>query len=544
MADAGRILSIYRGNWVLHNSYEVMDQVTHQGSTYTAKNNIQDSTTSPEEDTTNWFCSSKGFVGSLLSDITAFDTSGLSGDSGSSVSSQLLMDEISRELTKLGKEGIYESKIPNFPLITFVDDDGDEEVISVLKPIFDEFGYKFTEAVPSGLIGTAGKATINQLKQLQLEGHEIASHGVNHVALAELSEENQILELKGSKDQLNSYGLNCTNVIYPFGSTDKLVRKNARKYYRCGRNFHYVGVSGSPIDTFSLPTIALGAWFETATETYPITNTFNDYYKAWVDKAVSEKKWLIFTTHSGAEAFDGVQRQYLRDTLAYINSLNIPVVTLDGALDAIGNVIDIESYNSDVNNGKFVIGANGEISGTYFDNIAYYKLANDAVTNNTPYSDYPKFKVSSCVITNSSSGFPSGGFGTLETHYESGQGWYSYQYFNPRYKNELWYRSFTSNATWGDWVRIAVTQQSLKMYNPGSLTVPANSNISVNIVGLSISNTDTLSVTPYNTLPNGLTYYPYVSGTSGDIAYIKIINLTAASITLNNLWNINVLKST
>jgi len=95
MADAGRIIPMYKGDWVLHGTYEFLDQVTNAGSTYTAINNIADSTTAPNLDTTNWFCSSKGFVGSALSDITAIDTNGLLGTPGASVDGQDLSDEVS-----------------------------------------------------------------------------------------------------------------------------------------------------------------------------------------------------------------------------------------------------------------------------------------------------------------------------------------------------------------------------------------------------------------------------------------------------------------
>ena len=101
MADAGRILPVYQGNWV-HRAYEVLDQVTHAGSTYTAKNNIADSVIAPDLDTANWFCSSKGFVGSALSDITVTDASGLLGTMGETVGGQELTDEIAdRVATKL-----------------------------------------------------------------------------------------------------------------------------------------------------------------------------------------------------------------------------------------------------------------------------------------------------------------------------------------------------------------------------------------------------------------------------------------------------------
>ena len=100
MADAGKVIPMYKGDWVIHSSYEVLDQTTRNGSTYTAKNNIADSAIAPDLDATNWFCSSKGFVGSALTDITAEDTSGLLGLVGDTVASQDLVDKISDELVQ------------------------------------------------------------------------------------------------------------------------------------------------------------------------------------------------------------------------------------------------------------------------------------------------------------------------------------------------------------------------------------------------------------------------------------------------------------
>lgn len=102
MADAGRIIPIHKGDWTIHGTYEVLDQVYYAGSTYIAKNNMADSTIAPGTDTTNWVLSARGFESDTLSGITGTDTSGLLGVIGETVSAQSLSDEISDRIdTKL-----------------------------------------------------------------------------------------------------------------------------------------------------------------------------------------------------------------------------------------------------------------------------------------------------------------------------------------------------------------------------------------------------------------------------------------------------------
>lgn len=102
MADAGRIIPIHKGDWTIHDAYEVLDQVYYAGSTYIAKNNIADSATTPNVDTTNWILSARGFDADTLAGVTGIDTSGVLGTIGATVSGQALIDEIAdRVATKL-----------------------------------------------------------------------------------------------------------------------------------------------------------------------------------------------------------------------------------------------------------------------------------------------------------------------------------------------------------------------------------------------------------------------------------------------------------
>lgn len=99
MADAGRIIPIHKGDWTIHGTYEVLDQVYYAGSTYIAKNNMADSTIAPGTDTTNWVLSARGFESDTLSGITGTDTSGLLGTIGATVGSQALVDEIAERVS-------------------------------------------------------------------------------------------------------------------------------------------------------------------------------------------------------------------------------------------------------------------------------------------------------------------------------------------------------------------------------------------------------------------------------------------------------------
>src|SRR5690606_29166411 len=66
------------------------------------------------------------------------------------VTTQLAQSE--KELLRVERSPFFDGKAA----FAYVDDDGATEVLTVLKPMFDQFGAKFTMAIVTDWIGTSG----------------------------------------------------------------------------------------------------------------------------------------------------------------------------------------------------------------------------------------------------------------------------------------------------------------------------------------------------------------------------------------------------
>ena len=79
MAQAGRVLMIPAGDWTSGSNYGMLDVVVHNGSSYVAKKNMNNSTQVPPEDTENWQLIAQGVdvsnivTKSMMSGIDAND---------------------------------------------------------------------------------------------------------------------------------------------------------------------------------------------------------------------------------------------------------------------------------------------------------------------------------------------------------------------------------------------------------------------------------------------------------------------------------------
>jgi peptidoglycan/xylan/chitin deacetylase (PgdA/CDA1 family) len=106
------------------------------------------------------------------------------------------------------------------------------------KPILDKYGFKATFYVVCNYIGkNDGYMNWNQIQTLHREGHDIASHGMNHVHLEELPWKDIEYQVRESKRCLQNHGVNATSFAYPFngGSDDRSVIDTVAKYYELAR---------------------------------------------------------------------------------------------------------------------------------------------------------------------------------------------------------------------------------------------------------------------------------------------------------------------
>jgi peptidoglycan/xylan/chitin deacetylase (PgdA/CDA1 family) len=129
--------------------------------------------------------------------------------------------------------------IPNHQkvvILTF--DDGYESQYSNAKPILDKYGFKATFYIVCNYVASGdNRMTWEEIKSLQQEGHDIASHTMNHDDLSKLSPQEVEYEVAQSKQCLLEQGINPKSFAYPFngGSDDPSIISAVASHYELAR---------------------------------------------------------------------------------------------------------------------------------------------------------------------------------------------------------------------------------------------------------------------------------------------------------------------
>jgi peptidoglycan/xylan/chitin deacetylase (PgdA/CDA1 family) len=116
-------------------------------------------------------------------------------------------------------------------------DDGYKSQYSNAKPILDKYGFKATFSIVCNYVGRDNRMTWEEIKSLQQEGHDIASHTMNHYDLSKLPPQEIEYEVSESKQCLLDQGINPKSFTYPFngGSNEPSVISTVANYYDLAR---------------------------------------------------------------------------------------------------------------------------------------------------------------------------------------------------------------------------------------------------------------------------------------------------------------------
>lgn len=129
------------------------------------------------------------------------------------------------------------------PWIVCTFDDGYRGLYEFVLPIMDKYGFNATVFVCTGLIGKDNKwnhkdaihrnhLNMDELRNLHQHGWEIASHGVSHLNLLKLTDEELVYELKESYNFLvNEWG-NVLTFAYPYGAYNDFIKSHVSKYFK------------------------------------------------------------------------------------------------------------------------------------------------------------------------------------------------------------------------------------------------------------------------------------------------------------------------
>lgn len=192
-----------------------------------------------------------------------------------------------------------------------------------MRPLFDTKGVPAVSAVINNAIGTSGYMTYTQLQELQTSGWEIAGHTMTHPDLRDKNEAELRTELGTSRQILADSGLVVKNLVYPSHYSNELVRRIAREYYRSARGGNQ-GLNPPVLDMYRLASVHSDP-FSGAAE-----------FETYVDQAAAQGGWVIFYLH----ATDSADSVIIGTVINYIKNKDIPIVTIDQALDLIENVYD------------------------------------------------------------------------------------------------------------------------------------------------------------------------------------------------------------
>ncbi|MBW6442527.1 polysaccharide deacetylase family protein [Patescibacteria group bacterium] len=126
-------------------------------------------------------------------------------------------------------------------------DDGVENHYDEVFMILKERGHKATFFIIANITSWRGDLilTDDKILEMQNEGFEIGSHSLTHPLFTSLSPEEVVRELKESKQNLESRGLEITSFSFPFSNYSEETLLEANKYYEIVRDNYILNSNGN-----------------------------------------------------------------------------------------------------------------------------------------------------------------------------------------------------------------------------------------------------------------------------------------------------------
>ena len=386
--------------------------------------------------------------------------------------------------------------------VTIIDDDCKAEVFTTLKAISETKGVPITICCPTNLIDTAGYMTKAQLLALRDLGWDIQSHGHTHTDLSAKTYDEQLFELSESRRILNSWGINATSVVYPYGSHNLDTIKAVKEVYTAGVQVNSEGYNQPPLYQQTLGRIALGSYMAGGETLVTLKNKIND--------AVTYNRWIIFMTHIAETDTAGIQ--LINDTIQHCLDTNVEIVTLTEGLKRRGNLIDLGVHISPnnvnyKNASHFVMGADNEIKTNMqlksFNNVKVFPRNDYTILGKTPadilalgYAKKYVVPVDANVATEQL--FPENRAGVLEIDAYSNAASDYVRRYTVRNYGRIYYSYVLGTGAWSPWQKQPIQTQSKRL----AVDCGTVANGSLSVIEISISDfvgvmgTENVSVQP------------------------------------------------
>ena len=211
------------------------------------------------------------------------------------------------------------------PMLTIIDDDGNEKFYTDLYPIAVEKKVPIAAAVPFTFMGIANHVTQAQVLEMYANGIEILSHTYSHMYTTEATEQEYERDYQKAKNSYSLIGIPCELLVYAGGSANAANAQEAAKRV-------YIGAfnSGKEHTNFSDKNDKYNL------ERYGITDSNDDgridgtdldQLKALIDSVKQTGGWMVWMTHTSGEYWSETMCQNIADVIDYSLAQGVPVVT-------------------------------------------------------------------------------------------------------------------------------------------------------------------------------------------------------------------------
>ncbi|SNQ44792.1 Polysaccharide deacetylase [Cellulophaga lytica] len=220
--------------------------------------------------------------------------------------------------------------------VTHTWDDSNYNQINIAIPLYDSFNLKTT------LFSLPNKIKYwEPYKKAYDNGHEVASHSLNHLNFEKITSSQIENELKESKNEINEkmQTVNCLTFAYPYCGSEAYGL--TEKYYIAARSCKNSIQSNKPSDYYDLGGVLCGE-----TTQYFLGEQLNDL----AQKSIDSNGWAIYLFHNiDIEGGFSVNSQELKKHLTYLNQ-NIDIYWVATFLDVVKYIKEREAVSIKVKN--------------------------------------------------------------------------------------------------------------------------------------------------------------------------------------------------
>ena len=323
----------------------ISSQVSNQISTQPTSSIAPQSQISRDTGVTSETSSVYSDISSVLSDINWYES-----DISSIVSRDLPVvstiepgsgDEPS-STTSTQPSSLTSSVPPVYPPVqphfTIIDDDGKDDVYSVLMPLLNNRGIKFSTSVIPSNLNKNGNMTVEQLRKVVNAGNKVMCHGKSHINLKKgaTTYEQRYDEIIGGKKMLADLGFDTDVMVYPEGAYNDEVIEITKSAYKYGISTAGDTVWGQqrynaePINKYAIKRIGIGAYYS-GQNAEQKAQTLADA-KENIDVCIEKNYLCVILTHIGDTEKDDIAQ--IVELIDYIEQKGYKIDDFDTAIEA------------------------------------------------------------------------------------------------------------------------------------------------------------------------------------------------------------------